>query len=135
MLNLRLAYRGPNSTEGKAGKTIIRRIDKDRIPPDATTELRKFVDYSQGSKEMQANAEAEPFYRALMWEFILTNSRITKDRAINGMAEKIGVSQQATRDYLKKAASEDGPFMETRKTRKEGGDGIKYIIIRPGRLT
>ena len=78
---------------------------------------------------MQANNEAEPVYIAKMWEFILENKRITKERAINGMAWLLGVSKQATRDYLDKAKSEDGPFKEIKE------NGIKYIIIRPGRLT
>lgn len=125
--NLRLAYHGPNASAGHPRKGIPR-IDKDGIPPDPTTQLRQVIDYSRGPVEMQVNADAEPTYRGLMWEHLLFNNRITKNEAIFGMAERIGVSPQATRDYLGKTISEAGPFKEIKE------NGIKYIIVKPGRL-
>lgn len=126
--NIVLAHTGCNAKRGKAQKAP-QKSDKDRIPLDPTTALRNLVDYSTGSREMQANNEAEPVFIAKMWEFLLENRRITKARAIDGMAWLLGVSKQATRDYLDKAKSEDGPFEEFKE------NGIKYVRIRIGRLT
>jgi hypothetical protein len=115
--NMRLAYHGLNAKAG-APKGIENR-DKDRIPPDATTSLRQIVDYSAGSKEMQANAEAEPTYRKLMWEKLeYGQTTMEKTRAIFGMAELIGVSPQATRDYYGKMTSADGPLEEYKENGK-----------------
>jgi hypothetical protein len=127
LMNLRLAYLGPNSNAGKPGKTAIQMIDRDKIAPDPTTQLRQVIDYSKGPVEMQVNADAEPTYRAMIWDQMLYNNRMTKKEAIYGMAERIGISPQTTRDYLEKMISEAGPFREIRE------NSIKYIVVKRGR--
>jgi hypothetical protein len=124
--NLKLAYHGPNANAGKAkARSSIQIKDKDRIPPDATTQLRQTVDYSAGSKEMQVNGDAEPDYRAKMWSLLeYGRTTMTKKRAIYGLAELIGVSPQATRDYLEKMVSQDGPLEEFKE------NGVKRIRVK-----
>jgi hypothetical protein len=126
--NLKLAYHGPNANAGHPRRGIQQ--DKNRISIDPTTQLRQIVDYSGGSKEMQANVEAEVPYRAWLWEKVLEGGKkgYEKKEAINSGAEKWGVSKQATRDYLDKMISAEGPMFEKKE------NGIKYIRVRPGRL-
>jgi hypothetical protein len=128
--NLSLALHGPNANASKPPGIQISDRDKSHPTPpiDPTVQLREVVDYSSGSREMQANAESEPVYRAWLWERLLMENRVTKDTAIWAGAEKVGVSGQATRDYLKKLTSETGPFEEFKE------NGIKLVRIKPGRL-
>lgn len=125
--NLRLAFHGFNANEGKPG---VRKRDKDRFPVDPTLQLRQVVDYSLGSKEMQANNEAEPEFRAWMWARMRRERRVPKKDAISGGAEQIGVSKQATRDYLDKMTSSVGPFREV----KVRGHGTLVVLKAGARL-
>lgn len=127
-----LSLHGPNANAGKArAKSAIRIRDKDRIPPSATDLLRQTVDYSNGSAEMKVNAETEAPYRAKLWELIGYGSgSISKDRAIYGLAELMGCSPQATRDYYNKMKSEDGPLEEF----KEKGTNQKRVRMKRGYL-
>ncbi|MDG6949554.1 MAG: hypothetical protein JRM77_06900 [Nitrososphaerota archaeon] len=132
LINLRLALHGPNANAGKPkDRKGIRFPDKNKIPVSATELLRQTVDYSQGSREMQANGEAEVPYRGWLWGKVVEGGSkgYAKQQAINSGAEKFGVSKQATRDYLDKMLSEEGPFQEVKE------NGVKYVRVKPGRLT
>lgn len=126
---LTLAHLFCNSRRGKP-KTI-QKPDKDRIPVSATELLRESVPYDQGSSEMKANNEAEPLYRVWLWEKVLEAGKAGYEfkEAINSGAEHTGVSPQATRDYLNKATSKEGPFFADKAA------GVKRVWLRPGRLT
>lgn len=128
--NMRLALHGPNANAGKPPRPGIERKDKDRIPISETDLLRQRVDYSSGSREMQVNADAEPEFRGWVFDQLWYGERndFTKREAIFGGAEKVGVSPQATRDYLAKMTSSEGPLREVKE------DGIKLIKVKPGRL-
>lgn len=127
LINLRLALHGPNANAGKARARARIQTDnknKENVPVDETTLLRQRIDYSTGSTQMQVNGEAEPEYRRRLWELCdYWKSSISKKRAIYGIAEIIGVSPQATRDYYMKVTSDDGPFEEF----KEKGTNEKRV--------
>lgn len=128
LINLRLATHSSNANAGKPKKTKAIQIrDKDKIPPDATTSLRQVIDYSKGSAEMQVNGDAEPAYRNKMWELLeYGQTTMEKKRAIYGLAELIGVSPQATRDYYEKMVSPDGPLEEY----KEKDTHVKRVRVK-----
>ena len=130
LINLRLALHGPNANAGKQNALSgIRIRDKQRIPLSATETLRQTVPYDQGSAEMKANGEAEVPYRAWLWERVIEagSAGYPWSQAINSGAEHTGVSPQATRDYLNKATSDEGPFFW------EKVNGVKRVFLRKGR--
>jgi hypothetical protein len=138
LINLRLALHGPNANAGKPGAQKVKpgiptyNKNKEKVPVDATTLMRQQVDYSEGTKTMQVNGEAEIGYRNKLWALLNWGDNkqgIPKSYAIYGLAEAIGVSPQATRDYYMKITSEAGPMEEFRE------NGMKRVRVRESFLS
>lgn len=128
LINMVIAAHGPNSNAGKARSRSAIRIsnkNKESVLVDETTLLRQRVDYSTGPAPMQVNGDAEPEYRRKMWDELSYGEKtMTKHDAIYDMAEQLGVSPQATRDYYMKATSRHGPFEEYKE------NGVKRVMVK-----
>jgi len=87
--------------------------------------VRTMVDYSGGSKEMQANDYYEMQYRDWVLITVKKHGMISKSDAIHGGAEIVGCSSVTTARYLQKMTSIAGILEESKH-----GTGISVIQYR-----
>ena len=85
---------------------------------DATAELKKRIDYSNGSAEMQVS-EAEIDFRDFIRERVKLLIEYSKKEAINSGAERTGANPQTTRRWLAKLVSDEGEYEEVKNEQKQ----------------
>ena len=92
----------------------------------ATEELRRDVDYGEGTPTMRVNGKAELPWRKWCEAHLRCDGqhRFGKVHAIYGGAEEFGVSPDTTRRYWLKWTSAAGPAMEVPV------DGLMYAVWR-----
>lgn len=66
--------------------------------------------------EMNKNEECEPEWRKWVNEIVISEGGITETRAINGGAERYGLSPETTRKYLLKITSDEGWYGKYKDT-------------------
>lgn len=129
---LKLSHHSCNAPvrPSKGLQTQYKQKTGDTQPITATEQVRQIIDYSKGPTQVQINGEAEVPYRAWLWFEIVGSKgeRYEKQEAINSGAEHCGVSKQATRDYLDKLISKEGPMEEFKE------NGVKFVRIKKERL-
>jgi hypothetical protein len=137
-LNLQLLCKSCNTIKGnreRHSKPAPRRTGRTVIPGgtlgererlmDPTSRVNALVDRSAGSVENQLNDLFEPRFVAWIREKLQLQGMVLKADALNSGAYVIGCSTTATRKYLDKWASPEGPFMEVRTP-----DGHRAITLR-----
>lgn len=101
-----------------------RERERERGAPGTGT-ARAMVDYTGGSKEMQANDQFELKFRDWVLEHVKKHGVLAKSDAIHGGAEIVGCSSVTTARYLQKMTSISGVLEESKH-----GTGISVIQYR-----
>ena len=142
--NLQLLCRSCNTAKGNGHRSQQARLhDSGRAAMESpsvqrerererTRVLKEAIDYQAGPPEMRANQLYEVPYITNLIALVRERDHVTKETAINGMAQLVGCSIITAGKYLAKLTSEFGPLEETRdmlqtpvivlRDRKEGED-------------
>lgn len=99
-------------TDNKCHKDLHKTLTSGECEKNKTEVIKKIIDCSEGSAELQINEIAEMPYRNWLLAIIKIRKIYPRKEAINSGAELCGINPQTARRYYNKLVSEFGPLRE-----------------------